>query len=780
MATISSTFKLYDNMTKPMKSITNALSQTISSFERMQKAAGQKVDLKGLQAAKKEIAMASKALDELGTKKDPLDGVGGSVDNLTSKFKNLAIAAAGAFGASKLIDLSDTLANTQARLSRIVREGETLEGLQERIFASASRSRGDYIAAMDAVAALGQKAGEAFNNNNDTIIQFVENLNKEFMLTGTSQQEAAAATLQMTQALGSGVLRGDELNSIFEAAPTVIKRIADHMKVPIGSIRELASQGKLTSDVIVDAMLGATDVIEADFQKMPKTFDQIMQDIQNNAVRAFQPLANEISRVINSERFQEVVQSIIQGLSIVGNIGAKVFSFLADVIGQVYDIFEKIAPIVFYLAGAFIVYKTAVAIITGVQTAWNAVVIIGNTLLGIQLGLVAKIALGLFAVVSAVLLAVQIWNMMTGSAVSGIGVIIGAIYALKAIVINVFIFIANLGIAVAEWIVNGWELMSYLLQLAWYYIQLFVLNVLLAIANGASAMINAVGPLFVEMANALGETFYNIGQDVLAVAESIAGAVDGLINGVISGLESLINSAIGGVNKLIGLVNKIPGISPIDPLSEVSLDRSNMGGAVSSFRNSLEKPEKMTWKDVDLGAGLRTAIDNLEKPELQQTKIPRFAYNDIGDAYDEGYKKGKEFEDKIKDLFKGNEDKGKEGGDEDELTKGLPQEAMPEGAGGGGGGGGGRGGGGRGGKGIKGIKDDTGAIRDELDLTNDQLAYLRDIAEQEAINRFTTAEIKVDLSGMSNNINNEMDLDGVVDYLVKGIEEGVEMVTEGV
>jgi tape measure domain-containing protein len=197
--------------------------------------------------------------------------------------------------ARKAIDLSDTLSQTTARLSMIVDDGGSVQELENKIFASAQRSRASYLQTADVVAKLGLRAGEAFSSNAETI-QFAENLNKQFIIAGASQQEMASASLQLTQALGSGVLRGEELNAVFEAAPNVIQTIADYLDVPIGSIRNMASEGQITADIVKNAMLLATDDINAQFEQMPMTFAQVGTIIGNTFLQTFDPIIQTVGK----------------------------------------------------------------------------------------------------------------------------------------------------------------------------------------------------------------------------------------------------------------------------------------------------------------------------------------------------------------------------------------------------------------------------------------------------------------------------------------------------
>jgi len=233
-----------------------------------------------------------------------------SAGNLLTTVKKV-VAAAAAFKMGKdVLNLSDEMTQTTARINLMNKgfqkssgggsqEGDNTnslketERIQEAIFRSAQRTRTSYLATADVVAKMGQRAGDAFSGS-DEVVAFVENLNKQFIIAGASQQEISSASLQLTQALGSGVLRGEELNAVFEAAPNVIQTIADYLNVPIGKIREMASDGEITADIVKNAMLGATDTINQNFASMPMTYQQVWTAISNSLLQAFQPVIQAI------------------------------------------------------------------------------------------------------------------------------------------------------------------------------------------------------------------------------------------------------------------------------------------------------------------------------------------------------------------------------------------------------------------------------------------------------------------------------------------------------
>lgn len=304
MTSVASTIKMFDMMSGPLKSITNGMNMMISTMHQMQDATNRNTNIdKALNAAKQQIASAEaeinrqiKMSEEAQNKfnKSLNDGKNSSSDFL----RNIKTAAAAYLSIQSLksvLDLSDTYSNTTARLNLMNDGLQSTAELQDKIMESANRARASYQTTADVVAKLGQRAGDVFKYNDETI-QFAENLNKQFVIAGASQMEMASASMQLTQALGSGVLRGEELNAVFEAAPNVIQTIADYMNVPIGKIRDMASNGEITASIVKNALLSATDEINKQFEAMPMTFAQSWTLIQNILLDAFAPLLQTIGK----------------------------------------------------------------------------------------------------------------------------------------------------------------------------------------------------------------------------------------------------------------------------------------------------------------------------------------------------------------------------------------------------------------------------------------------------------------------------------------------------
>ena len=324
---------------------------------------------------------------------------------LTQSIKGLVGAYAGLQGIRKLLDLSDTITSTTARLNMMNDGLQTTAELNQMIFESAQRSRGAYAQTASFVAKLGNLAGDAFSSNRE-IIDFAEQINKQITLSGASNTEASAAIYQLTQGLSSGVLRGEELNSVMEQTPMIAKTIADYMGVTTGEMRELASEGKVTAEVVKNAMFAAAEETNAKFEQMPMTWGQVWTQFQNIAIQALQPVLQAISW-------------LAQNLDIVG-------------------------PIVLGVGTAFLVFKTAanwINICAAATKALTAAQTVLGTVMAITWG---PVLIVIIAIVAGLYSIVAVINKVTGSTISATGIITGAISVALAFVGNMFITVINI------------------------------------------------------------------------------------------------------------------------------------------------------------------------------------------------------------------------------------------------------------------------------------------------------------------------------------------------
>lgn len=319
-----------DGMTSKLRKITTALSRTNRALEVTDTLSDQVNPGANFDKASSAVSRASGQVDNFNRKQQQAQNEAKGVANAWGSVKKYIASALAAVSVQQVIDLADTMTTTRARIDLMNDGLQTTEELQSMIFDSANRSRAAYQTTADAISKMGIMAADAFSSNAE-LIQFTELINKQFTIAGTSAAGVDAAMLQLTQAMSSGVLRGEELNSIFEQAPTIIQTIADYLGVPIGQIRAMAAEGQITSTIVKNAMLSSADEINAKFESMPMTFAQVWTLAKNIALEAFGP----------------VIQAI--------GAGAQ----------WIYENWSTIAPIFWGLAGAAIAYAVAL----GIQTA---------------------------------------------------------------------------------------------------------------------------------------------------------------------------------------------------------------------------------------------------------------------------------------------------------------------------------------------------------------------------------------------------------------------------
>lgn len=318
-----------DGMTSKLNKISQALSRTNRALEVTDTLSDQVNPGAGFDKATTAANRASEQVDKFNQKQKQAEKEGEGVVNVWGRVKGAIVSALAAISVQKIIDLADGMTTTRARLDLMNDGLQTTAELQDMIMASANRSRAAYQTTADSISKMGIMAKDAFGSNAE-LIQFTELINKQFTIAGTSAAGIDAAMLQLTQAMSSGVLRGEELNSVFEQAPTIIQTIADYLGVPIGQIRSMAAEGQITSTIVKNAMLASADEINAKFEQMPMTFAQVWTIAKNIALEAFGP----------------VIQAIGQGAQ------------------WIYENWSTIAPIFWGLAAAALAYAVAL----GIQT----------------------------------------------------------------------------------------------------------------------------------------------------------------------------------------------------------------------------------------------------------------------------------------------------------------------------------------------------------------------------------------------------------------------------
>lgn len=640
-------------------------------------------------------------VDEQGRFNQEVSAGTQQANELTNTIKRAVAAYVSIQSVGKALNISDELVQTTSRLNMMNDGVQTTAELVNMVYAAAQDARGSFSQMADVVARFGNNAKDAFSSSEE-VVAFADLIQKQMTIAGASTQEAANAELQLSQALGSGVLRGDELNSIFEQAPNLIQNIADYLDVPIGKIREMAADGELSADVVKAAIFSATDDINSKFNEMPMTWGQMWQSMQNTALIAFQPVLQRLNDLANSEAFQTFIQGAIEAMATLANILLNVFEIAASVGAFIGDNWSIIAPIIYGVIaalGAYLAIMGIVNAITAISAAIDATkaaadaLAAGQTFLWTvqQYGLNAALAacpitwiivliIALIAIIFAVCNAIA---KMTGIANSGFGVITGGV--------NVVIqFFKNLGLTVA--------------------------NIALGIGNAIAALASNMMTAFHNAICNVQSWFYNLLSTALSVIEGICAALNKLpfVEFDYSGISSAADDYAAKASEAAGNKEDYQSISDAFNEGFTTFDAFQDGWASDAFNAGA------AWGD-----GIADKVSNFSLSDVfGQTDIPN-----VGD-----YTSG--FNDAIANSGVGDS--------------------------------------------IGNIDDNTGKIKDSLDVTEEDLKYLRDIAEQEAINRFTTAEINVDMSGMQNTVNSGDDIDGFMTKLTDSVNEAVDNMTEGV
>ena len=668
MATIRSQMVLNDQVTGVLKNITRALDITLHSFEQMQDASANAVDVRLLNQARAGLGEVNLAVREMeenyrraaqqeqqvtrnirqSTQAEQqlnasIRGGNDALDGVVGKAKNLAATIGASVGLKKLIELSDQMTSTTARLNFIVDDGGSVKALEAKIMASAQRSRAAYLDTASAIASMGANAGAAFTSN-DELIAFMEQVNKQFVIGGASAQGQAAAMLQLTQAMAAGALRGEELNSILENAPGIARAIEQYMGIAEGSIKSYAEKGAVSATVVKNALLSIADETNAKFNGMAMTWGQVWTQMGNIALKVTRPLLTAINWLANN-------------LSVIG-------------------------PILLGLGAAFLVFQVAVH----ATAAYHAVVNLLSIGFGVLTGNTAAASAAVFTFNSALLASPITWiimliavvigllygvvaiiNKVTGSSISATGLICGAIAVAGAFIGNTVIGLLNA-----------------LIQYIWAIFVAPFLGIVEWILNVCNGGFNSFGDAVANLIGQIIGWFLNLGKVVTTIIDAIFGT------NWTAGLESLQSSVTAwGKNE-----------------NAITLDKN--------------------------------------APTIDY----RFEY---GDAWAAGNDFGKGIDAKIGGMFN-------TGGLGDSSGFDLGDIAAYTGE----------------------TADNTGKTADALAVTEEQLEYLRDIAERDAINRFTTAEVKIDMTGMTNRIDGSADLDGVISQLTEGFTEALVTAAEGV
>lgn len=469
------------------KSLTNAMGKSagavISSIREL-----------GSQMEKQNQAMIE-IVENQQRQRAEVERTNRSAKQLLSTFRNIAAATGATMLVKSFLDFSDTQTQIMARLNLMNDGLHDTEQLNEMIYQSAQRSRASYTSTADAVAKMGLNAGNAFSSNQE-LIAFMESVNKQFAIGGGSAAAMEGAMVQLTQAMASGALRGEELNSILDAAPGIARNIEQYMGWASGSIKQYAEDGMVTAEVVKNAMLASADTINEQFESMPMTLSQAMTQVQNEVQHSLQGAASEWSDFINSADGQRILNQMIVLFSTLEQVGVDALSFVGQGAVWAAENLDFIIPILAAIGAALAFVK--------IQSVMAAGFSVAGALASAGAWMLAHLPILLLVMVlAAAMIAAQQFGIGMQEVGGWVGQVFGMIYAVGY---NVFATLWNVIAAFAEFFANVWN-----------------------------DPLGATVRLFADVFDA-----------ILGIVETVAGAIDALLGSDLSGAVAGFRDQVSG------------------------------------------------------------------------------------------------------------------------------------------------------------------------------------------------------------------------------------------
>jgi tape measure domain len=587
----------------------------------------------------------------------------GAVSKLTTAITGLVSAYLSFEGIKQAMSITDEYVNTTAKLSLITNSLTQQKDLQNQIFAAADRSRGSYAAMADTVGKLGIIAGSQFGGTQN-IVKFTETMQKMFKIGGTSTANQSGAMLQLQQAIGLGKLQGNDFRILAEDAPLVEKAVSKYMDTSIGKVRQLSTEGKITSQVLIDSILDYSKTTDAQFKKMPMTFGDIWNKISNGAMQAFGSTFSKISGSLNSTGMQSFVNGLISAFYALAGAANKVL----DAAGAIYMFFSNnwgiIAPIILGIAGAFAVLQIPV-LLSAAAMAWNAICSAAETIALFAMtvatdGLGAAfralnatlfaspltwILLIIIAIIAAIYIVVAIIDKVTGQSISATGVIVGCLYWIGSL-------FQNIGLGAADVAIGIW-------------------NAFLAATNNIK----------IGFTNAWAE--------------------------IQTGFWDFIGGTVTGIKTIIDWINKIPG---------VNINTNGLSSTILNASNSAAKAWASQKTSANVGDAFSKGLGTFQT---------NFGSLGNGKAYMSGYNVGTGLEKSVGNAFNGLGSLGKST---------LGTSANPT------------------------VVKGTGSGGNvTVNIADQDLQYMRDLAEKQYVNQFSTAVLSPKISLQVTNASEQDD-----------------------
>lgn len=597
--------------------------------------------------------------------------------------------------------MSDEITQTTSRLNMMNDGLQSTADLYNMVYAAANDARGSLGDMASVVARFGNNAKDAFSSSAE-VVQFANLVQKQMTIAGASTQEAANAELQLSQALGSGVLRGDELNSIFEQAPNLIQNIADYLNVPIGKIRSMAQDGELSADVVKQAVFAATDEINANFENMPMTWGQMWTVFQNDATMAFQPVLQRLNDLANTDGFQEFATNAINDLAVVAGVVLDIFEGIGSIGTFVQDNWQIIGPVVYGVVAALAAYATYVGITNAIDM--------------ISTGIKITMCVASYAHAAA-----------TGTEASATAAATAAQYGLNTAMLS----------CPLTWIVVGiMALIIVLVALCNHFSGAghIAQSTFGAICGG----INVVIQYFKNWGLSVADIFIGIWNAGGACATNVEIAFHNAISHVQALWYNMLSTALTVVSGICSALNKLPF---------VDFDYSGITGAADNYASKAATASGSTKDYTSVSAAFSKGIKTYDTYQNGWAK----------EAYTAGAAWGDGVTSKIKNTLSS---KATNIPNANNYPNALASSNAATAAN------------------TADTAKNTAKTANTLSASSEDLKYLRDIADREYVNKFTTAQIRVEMIN-HNNVNNDIDLDGMAEHLRSKIEEEMNAAAEG-
>lgn len=634
-----------------------------------------------------ELEKTEKQTEKAAKKGDLLSN---AYKKVSSMVKNIDI--------ENVLNKSDELTRTMTQLNNVNDGSQSSSELFDMIYASAKNAHAPLMSTVDAITTMGNSTGDLFGSNQE-LVDFMNQVNKQFAIGGASATEQSSAIEQLSQSMASGVIKGSEMNKILEAVPGIASTIEKNMGWAEGSLMSYAEQGKVTSEVVKASVLNMSDETNEAFENIPLTYSDVMTNLQSDATKIFQPVLQRINDVFNSDIFQSFLVGVTTAMSVGANIMITVFDLIGSVAGWIYDNWSMIEPVIHGVIAALAIYIGYLGIMKVAEMVGNAI----------------KAISCLASLAHAAATKEEADKTLKATAAQ-----YGFNSALLASPLTWFVIILALVIAAVVAFAN------------WIAKTTGVAETGFGVICG---WINVVIQWFKNLGIMVVNTFFGIISAISAVGDNISIAFGNAISGVKALFFDLLSTALTVIAEIAEGLNKLPF---------VEFDFSGI-----------------TAKAEEFAVKAKVEAENIKK------------FGDVGEAFDTGYKESgliafedgwKEDamsrgvawgDDKMNKFTSGIEEFKYNSGEYDFGLSGTTEAD------------------------IAATADNTASLNDSVDISNENLKYLKDVAERDAINRFTTAQIKVNMNN-NNNISNGMDLDGVINYLTAGVTEAMGQAAEGV